>query len=118
MWKLDGAELLSSSSDEESVVLGVLEDSVVSESDSGLVRISHPVSGTQTVEIRLENSQRSLTLVNSVVLPKRGKVFMVSKEGFLYQVRVLLFWSFWCVISIKSLTGSAIVKLSGVLLIV
>lgn len=118
MWKLDGAELLSSSSDEESVVLGVLEDSVVSESDSGLVRISHPVSGTQTVEIRLENSQRSLTLVNSVALPKRGKVFMVSKEGFLYQVRVLLFWSFWCVISIKSLTGSAIVKLSGVLLIV
>lgn len=95
VWKLDGAELLSSSSDEGSVVLGVLEDSVVSESNSGLVRISHPVRRTQTVETRLENSQRSLTLVNSVTLPKRGKVFMVSKEGFLYQVGVHLFWSLW-----------------------
>ncbi len=103
MWKLDGTELLSSSSSDEGlVVLGVLEDSVVSESDSGLVRISHPVSGTQTVETRLENSQRSLTFVDSVTLPKRGKVFMVSKEGFLYQVRVHLFWSFLD----YSLTGS------------
>lgn len=86
MWRLDGSELLSSSSDEESVVLGVLEESVVCVCDSGLVRISHPVDGTQPVEAQLENSHTGLTLVNSVLLPKRGKVFLVSKEGFLYQV--------------------------------
>ncbi|KAE8294698.1 NACHT domain- and WD repeat-containing protein 1 [Larimichthys crocea] len=89
VWKLDGSELLSSSStDEGSVVLGVLEDSVFSLSGSGLVRISRPVGGTQTVEAQLENSATRLTLVNSVMLPKREKVFVVSKEGFLHQVRV------------------------------
>lgn len=89
MWKLDGSELLSSSStDEGSVVLGVLEDSVFSLSGSGLVRISRPVGGTQTVEAQLENSATRLTLVNSVMLPKREKVFVVSKEGFLHQVCV------------------------------
>ncbi|KAL7396393.1 hypothetical protein ABVT39_005119 [Epinephelus coioides] len=86
--KLDGAELLSSSSsdddddDKGSVVLGVLGESVVCLCDSGLVRISHPVNGTQTVE----TSQRRLTLVNSVVLQQRGKVFVVSREGFLHQI--------------------------------
>lgn len=92
MWKLDGAEIFSSStSDEGLVVLGVLEESVVSLSDSGLVRISHPVDGTQTVEAQLENPQRRLTLVNSVSLPKRGKVLLVSEEGFLFQVLSVLF---------------------------
>ncbi|XP_022614773.1 NACHT domain- and WD repeat-containing protein 1 [Seriola dumerili] len=86
VWKLDGAELFSSSSDEGSLVLGVLEDSVVSLSDCGLVRISRPVNGTQTVETQLENAQRCFTLVNSVTLPKRGKVFVVTTEGFLYQI--------------------------------
>ncbi|XP_037624904.1 NACHT domain- and WD repeat-containing protein 1 isoform X1 [Sebastes umbrosus] len=85
VWKLDGAELLSSSSDDDgSIILGVLGESIVSLCDSGLVRISHPVN--ETVETRLENSQRTLTLVKSVTLPKRGKVFVVSKEGFLYQI--------------------------------
>ncbi|XP_070765714.1 NACHT domain- and WD repeat-containing protein 1 [Enoplosus armatus] len=86
VWTLDAAELLSCSSDEGSVVLGVLEESVVSLSGSGLVRISHPVNGTQSVKPQLENSQRSLTLMNSVISPKRGKVFVVSKEGFLHQI--------------------------------
>ncbi|KAI3369162.1 hypothetical protein L3Q82_026115 [Scortum barcoo] len=86
VWKLDGVELLGSSRDEGSVVLGVLGDSVVSGSDSGLVTISHPVSGTQTVTTQLENSHRSFTVVNSVTLPKHGKVFVVSKEGFLHQI--------------------------------
>lgn len=90
MWKLDGAELFSSTTrDEGLVVLGVLQESVVSLSDSGLVTIRHPVDGTQTVETQLENPQRRLTVVNSVSLPKRGKVFMVSKEGFLFQVPAL-----------------------------
>uniref|UniRef100_A0A8P4KHN5 NACHT domain-containing protein n=2 Tax=Dicentrarchus labrax TaxID=13489 RepID=A0A8P4KHN5_DICLA len=87
VWKLDSVELLcSSSADEGSVVLGVLEDSVFSLTDCGVVTISHPVSGTQTVETQLENTQRRLTLGNSVMLPKHGKVFVVSNEGFLYQV--------------------------------
>ncbi|XP_031731172.1 NACHT domain- and WD repeat-containing protein 1 [Anarrhichthys ocellatus] len=89
VWKeLDGAELLlsSSSDDDGSVVLGVLGASVVRLCDSGLVRISHPVDETPTVETRLENSHRRLTPVKSVMLPKRGKVFVVSKEGFLYQI--------------------------------
>ncbi|XP_068447786.1 NACHT domain- and WD repeat-containing protein 1 [Clinocottus analis] len=87
MWKLDGAELLLSRSDDDgSVVLGVLGASVFRLCDSGLVRISHPVNEPQTVDTRLENSQRSLTPVKSVMLPKRGKVFVVSKEGFLYQI--------------------------------
>nr|XP_046248190.1 NACHT domain- and WD repeat-containing protein 1 [Scatophagus argus] len=86
VWKLDGVEIFCSSSDEGSVVLGVLGESVVSLSYPGLLRISHPVSGAQTVETQLESSQRRLTVIGSVTLPKRGKVFMVSKEGFLYQI--------------------------------
>lgn len=86
VWKLDDSELLSSSGDEGSVVLGVLEESVVSLSGSGLVRISHPVHGTQTAETQLENSQRRPTLLSSVTLPKHRKVLVVCKEGFLYQV--------------------------------
>lgn len=88
MWQLDGGEVLSSSNADGSVVLGVLGESVVSLCDSGLVRISQPINGTQTVETRLDNCQRSVTLSKSVNLPKRGKVFFVSKEGFLYQVCV------------------------------
>ncbi|KAM7387824.1 hypothetical protein PAMP_024037 [Pampus punctatissimus] len=87
VWKLDESQLLLSSScsrDEGLVVLAVLEDSVVSLSESGWVRISHPVNGTQ--EIQLEISQRHLTLMSSVTLPKHAKVFVVSKEGFLYQI--------------------------------
>ncbi|XP_033996817.1 NACHT domain- and WD repeat-containing protein 1 [Trematomus bernacchii] len=86
VWQLDGGEVLSSSNGDGSVVLGVLGESVVSMCNSGLVRISQPINGTQTVETRLENCQRSVTLSKSVNLPKRGKVFFVSKEGFLYQI--------------------------------
>lgn len=90
MWRQDGAELLlllNSSSDEDSVVLGVLDESVVCLSEFGVVRVTQPGNRTRTVETQLENSQRRLTLVKSVTLPKRGKVFVVSEEGFLYQVR-------------------------------
>ncbi|XP_039984385.1 NACHT domain- and WD repeat-containing protein 1 [Xiphias gladius] len=86
VWRLDGVELFSGSSDEGSVVLGVLEECVVSLADSGLVRISNSVNGTQAVETQLDNSQRCLTLVNAVTLPKCGKVFAFFKEGFLYQI--------------------------------
>ncbi|KAJ4943268.1 hypothetical protein JOQ06_005772 [Pogonophryne albipinna] len=86
VWQLDGGEVFSSSNADGSVVLGVLGESVVSMCNSGLVRISQPINGTQTVETRLENCQRSVTLSKSVNLPKRGKVFFVSKEGFLYQI--------------------------------
>lgn len=57
---------------------------MVSLTDSGLVRLSHPVNGTKT-QIQLEK-QRQLTLMSSVMLPKLAKLFVVSKEGFLYQV--------------------------------
>ncbi|KAM3619409.1 uncharacterized protein V6R79_007732 [Siganus canaliculatus] len=88
VWRLDSDELLSSSSssDEGSVVLGVLGDCVVSLSDCGLVRLSNPVSRTQTVETQLETSHRCWTPVTSVTLQKHGKVFLVTKEGFLYQI--------------------------------
>nr|QHQ71241.1 NWD1 [Scophthalmus maximus] len=85
LWRLDGAELFSSRADEGSVVLGVLEESVVSLSDSGRVRISGPVDATRPVEAPLENSQK-FTLVNSVISPERGKVFVVTREGFLHQI--------------------------------
>ncbi|XP_008285789.1 NACHT and WD repeat domain-containing protein 1 [Stegastes partitus] len=87
VWRLDGSELhLCSSSDEAWLVLGVLGESVVSLSNSGQVRLSHAANGTQTVKPQLENLANSLTPVISVSLPKRGKVFVVSKEGFLHQI--------------------------------
>lgn len=101
MWKPTGAELLllSSSDDEDDglMVLGVLGAAVVRLGDSGLVRISHPVNESQTVETQPDSSpQRSLTPVKSVTLPKRGKVFVVSKEGFLHQVYISLIALFLC----------------------
>ncbi|KAK5869245.1 hypothetical protein PBY51_023979 [Eleginops maclovinus] len=88
VWQQDGAELLlRSSNGDGSVVLGVLGESVVSLCHSGLVRISQPVNGT--IETRLEHFQRSVTFSKSVNLPKRGKVFLVSKEGFLYQISLM-----------------------------
>ncbi|XP_030584090.1 NACHT domain- and WD repeat-containing protein 1 [Archocentrus centrarchus] len=88
VWQLDGAELhLSSNSNEIWLVLGVLGESVVSLSDSGRVRISHPVYGTQlTVKTQLEISARRQSVVNAVMLPKSEKVFVVYKEGFLHQI--------------------------------
>ncbi|XP_059197113.1 NACHT domain- and WD repeat-containing protein 1 [Centropristis striata] len=89
VWKADGAELFSSSSGDEaegSVVLGVLGESVVSLCDSTRLRIFNPGKKTQPVETQLENSKRRLTPVKCVTLPKRGKVFVASKEGFLHQI--------------------------------
>lgn len=89
MWRLEAAELLSSSSSTEdggSQVLGVLQDSVVSLSSSGLVTVSQPHSGIQTTGAPLQSSAGSCTPVKSVTLPKRGKVFVASEEGFLHQV--------------------------------
>ncbi|XP_060890060.1 NACHT domain- and WD repeat-containing protein 1 [Labrus mixtus] len=83
-WRLDGSDLLSSS-DGGSLVLGVLEDSVVSLSDSGRVRIFNPLSGAPALQTQLVTSPRRVTPVKSVTLPKRGKVFLVSEEGLLYQ---------------------------------
>ena len=48
---------------------------------------SESVSGTQTVETQLENCQGGLTVVKSATLPKHGKVFIVSADGVLHQVR-------------------------------
>ncbi|CAI5639334.1 unnamed protein product [Oreochromis niloticus] len=88
VWQLDGAELhLSSSDDEVWLVLGVLGESLVYLSNSGRVRISHPVYGTQlTVKTQLENSVRHRTVVTTLMLPKREKVFVVYKGGFLHQI--------------------------------
>ncbi|CAJ1059601.1 NACHT domain- and WD repeat-containing protein 1 [Xyrichtys novacula] len=85
VWRPDGSELLFSSTEEDSVVLGVLEDSVVSLCGSGRVRI-FDVNQVQTVETQLEKSETRLTPVRSVTLPRRGRVFLVSKEGSLYQI--------------------------------
>ncbi|KAM8873751.1 LOW QUALITY PROTEIN: NACHT domain- and WD repeat-containing protein 1 [Spinachia spinachia] len=94
MWKLAGVELLllrssveGDDDDDGSMVLGVLGTAVVRLCDSGLVRISHPVNESQTVETQVDSSpKRRLTPVKSVTLPKHGKVFVVSKEGFLHQI--------------------------------
>ncbi|XP_034737989.1 NACHT domain- and WD repeat-containing protein 1 [Etheostoma cragini] len=128
--KLDGAELFSSSScnDEEdaddddedkdggSEVLGVLGESVVSLCASGLVRIFHPIDGSQTVETRQGTSQRRLTVVESVTLPRRGKVFVVSKSGFLHQISKTGKWTankFPLVPSLLSVTEDEKILLAG-----
>ncbi|XP_078101592.1 NACHT domain- and WD repeat-containing protein 1-like [Sander vitreus] len=124
VWKLDGAELFSSScnndDDEDkdggSVVLGVLGESVVTLCASGLVRISHPNDEAQTVETRQENSQRRLTVVESVTLPQRGKVFVVSKAGFLHQISKTGKWTankFPLVPSLLSVTEDEKILLVG-----
>ena len=85
VWTQEGAELFSSSGEDGSVVLGVLEESVFSLTVSGLVRIYHPLH--DAVETQLENSVTPLSLVKTVVSPKRGKVFVSTREGVLHQVR-------------------------------
>ncbi|XP_075997595.1 NACHT domain- and WD repeat-containing protein 1 [Genypterus blacodes] len=85
VWRLDGLQLLFSRADAGCVIVCVLEDSVVSLSDSGLLRIFQPAGGQQAVETQLKNPQ-GLTPVTFVTLPKRGKVFVVCEEGFLYQI--------------------------------
>ncbi|XP_069578542.1 NACHT domain- and WD repeat-containing protein 1 [Brachyistius frenatus] len=85
VWRLEGAELHLSGGDEAPLVLGVLGESAVVLCDSGRVRISHLVSRTPT-ETQLETSGRRLTPVNWVSLPRRGKVLVVSDDGFLHQI--------------------------------
>lgn len=86
LWKLDGAQLFSQTNEEDSVTLGVLDDSVFSLTQSGLVRIWSLLKRTPTVETELRTSKRLSTVVNSALAPKRGKVIVVTKMGFLYQV--------------------------------
>lgn len=87
VWGLDGAELQPFSSREDaSVVLGILGESVVFLCDKSWVHISHPVDRTRSTKTRLEDSERRVTVVTSVTSPRRGKVLVVSEEGFLYQV--------------------------------
>ncbi|XP_054645596.1 NACHT domain- and WD repeat-containing protein 1 [Dunckerocampus dactyliophorus] len=82
----DGIPTLPISGDEGLLCLGLLEDSVMVLSDIGRVRIFGPGGGTSNVEIQLEHWVQPLTPINTVTLPKRGKVFLVSSEGFLYQI--------------------------------
>lgn len=86
MWTLDGSELTSVCGDDGSLVLGVLEESVVSLSGSGLLRVSQPVNQTPT---QLGNLGRRLNTVNSVTLPKHRRLLLVSEDGILYQVCLL-----------------------------
>ncbi|RVE74155.1 hypothetical protein OJAV_G00038410 [Oryzias javanicus] len=87
VWGLDGAELHFCSSQEDvSVVLGVLGESVVSLCDSSWIQISHPVDSIQSTKARLETSERRVTVLMSVTSPRRGKVLVVSEEGYLYQI--------------------------------
>lgn len=85
-WHLDTAEPLFNVNDTGAVILGVLEEAVVSLADGGLVTISNPANGAKRVENHLENSQRSVTLLCAVTSPKRNRLLIVSKEGYLYQV--------------------------------
>ncbi|XP_032427976.1 NACHT domain- and WD repeat-containing protein 1 isoform X1 [Xiphophorus hellerii] len=79
VWKSDGTEIHS---EDDSLVLGVLGDVVVSLHDLDRVRIFDPVTGSQTM-VRLT---RSLTPVISVSSPKRGSIFVVSEDGILHQI--------------------------------
>lgn len=88
MWTLDGSELMSICGDDGSLVLGVLEESVVSLSGSGLLRMSQPVNQTPTIQTQLGNSGRRLNTVNTVMLPKHQRLLLVSEDGILYQVRL------------------------------
>lgn len=88
MWTLDGTELMSVGGDDGSLVLGILEESVVSLSGSGLLRMSQPVNQTPIVQTQLGNSGRHLNTVNSVMLPKHRRLLLVSEDGILYQVRL------------------------------
>ncbi|XP_037530358.1 NACHT domain- and WD repeat-containing protein 1 [Nematolebias whitei] len=89
VWSLDGTEIHLSSRKESSVILGVLEDSVVSLCDSSRVRIYHPVNRNQSMEVQLEEPARILNPVSAVTLPKRGKVLVVSEEGFIHQISMM-----------------------------
>lgn len=89
VWTLDGSELISVCGDDGSLVLGVLEESVVSLSGFGLLRMSQPVNQTPTVHTQLGISGRRLNAVNSVMLPKHRRLLLVSEDGILYQVRLL-----------------------------
>ncbi|XP_068599724.1 NACHT domain- and WD repeat-containing protein 1 [Brachionichthys hirsutus] len=84
VWKLDAAELVSSGPDGGGVVLGVLGEAVVSLSDGGRVRISHPAGGTGPVETPLEEGR--LSAASWVSLPRHGQVFVVSEGGVLHQI--------------------------------
>ncbi|KAK5617159.1 hypothetical protein CRENBAI_011653 [Crenichthys baileyi] len=82
VWRPDGTEIHLGSSEDASLVMGVLGDSVVSLHGSDQVRISDPVTGTQ-IGVKLT---RSLTPVNAVTSPNHGKMFVVSEDGFLHQI--------------------------------
>ncbi|XP_015232013.1 PREDICTED: NACHT domain- and WD repeat-containing protein 1 [Cyprinodon variegatus] len=82
VWRPDGSEIQLCNSEDASLILGVLGDSVVFLSDSNRVKTFDLVTGTQTV-VKLT---RSLTPVKAAVAPKQGKVFVVSEDGFLHQI--------------------------------
>ncbi|XP_055077553.1 NACHT domain- and WD repeat-containing protein 1 [Periophthalmus magnuspinnatus] len=106
---LDGFSLLSSISDPDSQILGVLDDSVVSLCGPGLVQISQALDRTKDpVMVRLQEQEanqnqtqdqtqapnpdcpqapgRTLTLCSSVALSRRQKVLVVFNEGILFQI--------------------------------
>ncbi|XP_069376011.1 NACHT domain- and WD repeat-containing protein 1 [Paralichthys olivaceus] len=83
VWTQEGAELFSSGED-GSVVLGLLEESVFSLTDGGLLRIFHPVN--DAVETQLENCLTRLSLVKTAVSPKRGTLFVATRDGVLHQI--------------------------------
>lgn len=85
VWHLDTAELLFQVSDTVSTILGVLDGAVASLSE-GLVTLSPPSNGAKTVQTHLESPSHSVTLTSALTLPKRGRLLIASKEGFLYQV--------------------------------
>ncbi|KAJ0065720.1 hypothetical protein NL108_017248, partial [Boleophthalmus pectinirostris] len=83
---LDDFSLLSSISDSDCQILGVLDDSVVSLCGPGLVRITQALDPTKDPVTRPQAPGRTLTVCSSVALSRKQKVLVVFSEGVLYQI--------------------------------
>ena len=85
-WHLDSGEPAFTLIDPKSVILGVLNGTVVSLSDEGLVTFICPSTGTKMVETNLGYSAPSINLNCTLTMPQCDRLLIVSKDGFLYQV--------------------------------
>ncbi|XP_062308645.1 NACHT domain- and WD repeat-containing protein 1 [Osmerus eperlanus] len=85
-WHLDSGEPAFNVINPKSVILGVLNGTVVSLSDEGLVTFICPSTGTKMVETNLGYSAPSINLNCTLTMPQCDRLLIVSKDGFLYQV--------------------------------
>ncbi|CAN9500293.1 unnamed protein product [Ophioblennius macclurei] len=88
-WMMDGLELrpLSIGNTEGAeLVLGILGNCVVSLRNFNRIRVSSVAGESKATETAVEPPERQLMPEACVTLPNRGKVFVVSKQGFLHQI--------------------------------